>query len=83
MHIFVVYDGIKARDKRAFIMGYFLQVLWLKHIKQEGGVMGSTVDVGTDNVIKLYVVHFKKSETYKKCYVYVLLLKQLKSESTF
>jgi hypothetical protein len=38
-------------------------------------VMGSTVDVGTDNVIKLYVVHFKKSETYKKCYVYVLLLK--------
>ena len=38
MHIFVVYDGIKARDKRAFIMGYFLQVLWLKHIKQEGGM---------------------------------------------
>ena len=69
MHIFVVYDGIKARDKRAFIMGYFLQVLWLKHIKQEGGVMGSTVDVGTDNVIKLYVVHFKNRKPTKNLYL--------------
>ena len=33
MHILVVYDGIKARDKLLAFMGYFLQVLWLKQHK--------------------------------------------------
>ena len=70
----IVYDGIKARDKRAFIMGYFLQVLWLKHIKQESDD-GKSFDVGTtDNAIKLYV-HLKDRRPTKNYILHLLFLK--------
>ena len=68
--LLVVYDGIKARDKRAF-MGYFLQVLWLKHIKQEDD--GKSLMWGTDNAIKLYV-HLKNRKPTKPNFISFLIL---------